>query len=70
MALWRHSDKNSAAINNRNQDFVQMRGLISLVNDNQVYKSLKEILVYVYYGSIVNNRPKTWQICTFILQSW
>ena len=31
------------------------RGLISLVNDNNVNK---KILVYVYYASIVNNRSK------------
>ena len=41
----RHSDKNSAAINNRYLDFVQTCGLISLVNDNQV-DNLTEILVY------------------------
>ena len=28
------------------------RGLISLVSDNHVGNNLKEILVYVYYGSI------------------
>ena len=54
----RHSDKNSAAINNRDLDFVQTRGLISVVNDSHVDNSLKEILVYVYNGSIVNNRLK------------
>ena len=32
--------------------------LISLVNDNHVDKNLKEILVNVFFGSIVNNRPK------------
>ena len=31
-----------------------MRSLIALVNDNH----LKEVLAFVYYGSIVNNRPK------------
>ena len=50
-ALWRHSDKNSAAINNRYLNYVQMRGLISLVNDNHVDNNLKEILVYVYFGA-------------------
>ena len=35
-ALWRRSDKNSAALNYRYLDFVQARGLISLVNDNHV----------------------------------
>ena len=34
------------------------RGLISLVNDNHIDNNLKEILVYVYLGSIVNNQPK------------
>ena len=29
-----------------------------LVNDNPVDNNLKGILVYVYFGSIVNNRPK------------
>ena len=58
MALWRHRDKKSAAINKRYLDFVQTRGLISLVNDNHVDNNLKEILVHVYYWSIVNNRPK------------
>ena len=46
------------AINNRYLDFVQTRGLISLVNDNHVNNNLKEILVFVYIGSIVNNRPE------------
>ena len=36
-----------------------MHGLITLVNDNQVDNYLKEILEFVYYGSFVNNRPKT-----------
>ena len=58
MELWRHSDKNGAAKNNRYLDFVQMRGLISLVNDNHVDNNFKEILVYIYLGSIVINRPK------------
>ena len=53
-ALWRHSDKNSAAINNRFLDFIQTRGLIPLVNDNHVDNNLKEILMYVYFCSIVN----------------
>ena len=35
-----------------------MCGLIPLVNDNHVDNNLKEILVYVYYGSNVNNRPE------------
>ena len=29
-----------------------MRGLIALVNENHVDNNLKEILVYVYFGSI------------------
>ena len=47
-ALWRHSDKTSAAKINRYLDFVQTRGLISLAHDNYVEYSLKEILVYIY----------------------
>ena len=35
-----------------------MHGLISLVNDNQVDNSVKEILVYVYWGLIINNQSK------------
>ena len=31
--------------------------LISLVNDNHMDNSLKEILVYVCFGSIINNLP-------------
>ena len=42
--------KNSVAINNRYLD--------SLVNINHVNNNLKDILVYVYIGSIVNNRSK------------
>ena len=40
------------AINYLDLDFVQMRGLISLVNDSHMDNNLKEILVYVYFGSI------------------
>ena len=36
---------------------MQTGGLISFVNDTHVDKNLKEILVFVYYGPIVNNRP-------------
>ena len=35
-----------------------MRGLITLVNDNQVDNYHNEILAFVYYGSNVNNWPK------------
>ena len=35
-----------------------MRGLITLVNDNHVDNYLKEILAFLYYGSIVNSRSK------------
>ena len=45
------------AINNRYLDFVQMRCLISLVNNNHVDKT-KGIFMHVYLGSIVNNRQK------------
>ena len=37
---------------------MRARVLISWVNDNHADNYLKEILVYVYYGSIVNGRPK------------
>ena len=33
-------------------------GLISLVNDNHVDNNLKEILVYVYFGLILNDKLK------------
>ena len=46
--------KNSTAINNCSLDFVQTYSLISTVNDNHVDNCLKEILTFVYYGSIVN----------------
>ena len=54
-ALWRHSDKNSTA--NCYLDFAQTRGLMSFVSDNHVDNGFKETLDYVYFGSIVNNRP-------------
>ena len=54
MAVWRRSDKNTTAINNRYLDIVQTRSLILLVNDNRVDNNIKEISVYVYFGSIVN----------------
>ena len=54
--LWRHIDKNSAAINNSYMDFVQTRGLILLVNDNHVDNHLKEILLYVNFDPIVFSR--------------
>ena len=56
--LTRHSE-NSAAINNRYLSFVQMRGLILLVNDNHVDNNLKEILEYLYLGPNENSRSKT-----------
>ena len=46
-------------MDNRYLDFEETRGLISLINDNHVDNNIKEILVYVNLGSIVNNRPKT-----------
>ena len=59
--LTRHSDvtvtRIAVAINNRYLDFVQTHGLFSLVKGNHVDYNLKEILVYVYFGSIVNNPP-------------
>ena len=50
---------NSTAINNCYLDFVQRRGLISLINDNHVDLNAKEILVHVYCGSIVKSRHPT-----------
>ena len=35
-----------------------MHSLISLVDDNHMDNKLKEIFVYVFYGSVVNNQPK------------
>ena len=35
-----------------------MHGLNSLVSNNHVDNNLKEMLVYVYFGSIITNRPK------------
>ena len=46
-ALWRHSDKNCTAIGNSYLDFLPTRGLISLVNNNHMDNTIKEILVYV-----------------------
>ena len=34
------------------------RGLITLVSGKLVDNYLKDILAFVYYGSILNNRPK------------
>ena len=30
---------------------------VTLVNDNHMDSYIKEIMAFVYYGSIVNNRP-------------
>ena len=35
-----------------------MRGLISLTSNNHLGNYLKEILAFVYYGSIVNSQPQ------------
>ena len=51
MAPWRHSYKQSAALNNR---YVEL-----LINDNHVENNLQEILVSVYYDSIVTIYPNT-----------
>ena len=50
------TENNTAAINNRYLEFVQSRGRISLVNDNQLDNYVKDILAFTYYG--VKNRPK------------
>ena len=47
---------NCAAIDNRTL-FRLTCGLITLVSDSHVDNYLKEILAFVYYVSIVNNRP-------------
>ena len=46
------------ALGNCYLEFLQMCSLISLVLDNHVDNNLKEILLFVYYGLIVNSRPK------------
>ena len=35
-----------------------MRDLILFVNDNHIDNNLKEILVYIYFGSVANNQSK------------
>ena len=55
-AFWRHTDWKSATINTRYLDFIQTRGLSSLVNDDHVDNNLKEMSVHVYFCSNVNNR--------------
>ena len=39
-----------------------MRGLVSSVSDNHVDNYLKEILAFLYYGSILNNRHKNYSL--------
>ena len=39
-----------------------MHGIITLVSDDHVDICLKEILVFAYFGLIVNNQPKN-QLC-------
>ena len=46
-ASWRHRDKSSEAINNRNLDFVSRFDYIGYI---------KEMLASLYYGSLVNSR--------------
>ena len=61
-----HSDKNSSAVNNR---YRISSNAITLANDNHIGKYLKEILVFVYYGWIVNNRSKNcWQLKLILLE--
>ena len=45
-------------LNYRYLDLVQTCGLISLVNDYHVDNSIKKNLIYVYFGSILNNLSK------------
>ena len=56
LQITRYTALNSAAINYRYLDLIQTRGLIYLVYENHVGYNLKEILLYAYFGSIVNNR--------------
>ena len=42
------------------------RSLITLVNDYHVNNKLKEIWVYVYYGSAVKNRPNNFDMIIWI----
>ena len=52
-------------INNPYLDFVQMHSLIS--SNNIMDNNLKEILGYVYLGSIVNNWLKNEQMTSTVL---
>ena len=45
-----------------------MRGLITFVNDNHVNNYIKEILAFVYYGSMETIYPK--QITRLIINVW
>ena len=58
-ALWGHSVKECALINNRYMDFVQMRGLISLADDNRVNINLKEIWCIYTLVRLYTIDPKT-----------
>ena len=54
-ALLDHSDKTNASIYSRYLEFCLMRSLITLDSDNHVDNYFKEILAFVYYGSIVQS---------------
>ena len=53
-------------INNCYLGFIQRLGLILLVNDNHMENYYKEILVYVYFGWIVNNQLKNLQMYLYV----
>ena len=50
------SDGSNQLPKNHYLDFVQMPVLISLVNGYHVDNNLGEILVYIYFGSIVTKK--------------
>ena len=56
-------------MNNHCLDFVQTLGWILLVSDHHVDNNLKDILVSVYCGLIVNNLPKidVGSVCALII---
>ena len=55
-ALWRHSDKNSATINNRYLEF-SSNARFDYIGQRKSRRQLP-FLASVYYGSIVHNRSK------------
>ena len=39
-------------------NYLTLATFITLICDNNVNNYLKEMLAFIYYGSVVNNRPK------------